>query len=135
MKKIFILLVMIFPLVLTACGSGIPLDQAKATANEFFGYISEGKYTEAEALLHPDIVLGDGLQTQFEQFESWAGVDLSKGMSFKTTGFHSSVYDTEYGGAHVELEGMLQIDGKSFEAEIEFIKRDNVFGIYNFDID
>ena len=135
MKRLFVLFVLVLPLVLTACGSAITVDQAKATADEFFTYISEGKYNEAEALLHPDIVIGSGLKDQFEQFATIAGVDLSKGIVFRYTGFESSVYDSEYGGAHFDFDGTVEIDGRIFEAEIEFIKRDNIYGIYNFDID
>ena len=136
MKKILALLLAITsPFLFAACGSGISGKEAKACADEFFNYISEEKYTEAQALFHPDIVIDGHLENLFLHIKDSTGADIKNGFSVKYTGFQSSLYDTEYGGSHYALDGIIEIDGQPFELEIEFIKRNEAFGIYNFDID
>ncbi len=136
MKKILALILTAASLfLLSACGSGISGKEAKACADEFFSYVSDEKYTEAQALFHPDIVIEGNLENLFLHIKDTTGADIENGFSVKYTGFQSSLYDTEYGGSHYSLNGTIEIDGHPFDLEIEFIKRDEVFGIYNLDID
>lgn len=120
-------------LSLTACGNGIKADRAKADTGSFFDAIKAGNYELAATYLHPDRPVD--LKTFFEGIESKLNVDFSDVKIVRYTGVSVSVYDSDVGGSCCELDADLSVSGVLFEAEIEFVKNDAGYGIYNFGID
>lgn len=134
-RTLFIVFLLICALLMPSCSTAISTSEAKDAANEFFEHISKGEYEEAEAMFHPDITLEYGLEDLFHSIRLYAGVSARNGISAEYTGMQSMLYDSKYGGGYLRLDGVLTIDGQQFDMVIEFIKRDKVFGIYNFNID
>lgn len=134
MKKITCLFVILMLLIsLSSCSLGISGDEAKEFINEFFQAIEKEDYDTAKTFLHPERPAD--LQIFFEGVESSDNVDFSSIVVEKYTGVSSAVYDSTVGGSTYSLSMDISASGKTAEVEVELVKNDNGFGIYNFDID
>ncbi|MBQ8303652.1 MAG: hypothetical protein IJX79_03460 [Clostridia bacterium] len=134
MKKIacvFVVLMVVFSF--SACSGGISGDEAKSHINGFLEKIEAEDYEAAEEFLHPERP-GD-LQEFFEALESEENVDFSSINIEKYTGFKSSMYDSSVGGSTYSLTMKIAASDKIIRMEIEIVKNDNGYGIYNLDID
>lgn len=134
MKKfacIFLVLIIVFSL--SACSGGISGDEAKSHINGFFEKISSEEYEAAEEFLHPERPAD--LQEFFEALENEKNVDFSSVNIEKYTGFKSSWYDSSVGGSTYSLTMKIAASDKIIQMEIEIVKNDAGYGIYNLDID
>ncbi len=134
MKKLFgIFLVFIFAASLCACSSGISGDEAKSHINGFFEKISSEDYEAAEEFLHPERPAD--LQEFFEALKNEKNVDFSSINIEKYTGFKSSWYDSSVDGSTYSLTMKIAVSDKIIQMEIEIVKNDAGYGIYNLDVD
>ncbi|MBE6903109.1 MAG: hypothetical protein E7480_00680 [Ruminococcaceae bacterium] len=134
MKKLMsIFLAFMCVFVLSACSGGISGDEAKSHINGFFEKIEAEDYEAAEEFLHPKRPAD--LQEFFEALENENDVDFASINIEKYTGFKSSWYDSSVGGSTYSLKMKIAVSDKIIEAEIEIVKNDNGYGIYNLDID
>ena len=78
---------------------------------------------------------GADLEAFFQGLESQAGLDFSNIVIDKYTGFSSSYYDSTVKGAAYSLDMDVLAGGQDLEIEIEIVKNDNGYGIYNLDVD
>ena len=134
MKRIVSLLaslLIVFSLV--ACSGGIQGKEAKETVTSFFEAVEDGDYAAAEGYLHPDRPAD--LEAFFEGVEVAKGVDFSSVDIEKYTGFKSSFYDSTVGGSAYSLMMRVSISGVEAEMEIELVRNEAGYGIYNFDMD
>ncbi len=134
MKKIacvFVVLMVVFSF--SACSGGISGDEAKSFINEFFEKVSSEDYEAAEEFLHPERPVD--LQNFFEALENGENIDFSSINIEKYTGFKSSWYDSSIGGSTYSLTMKAAASDRIFRMEIEIVKNDNGYGIYNLDID
>lgn len=134
MKKIAcILLTFMILFSLSACSGGISGDEAKAHINEFLEKVEGEDYAAAEEFLHPERPAN--LQEFFEALENEKNVDFSSINIEKYTGFKSSFYDSSVDGSTYSLTMKIAASDKIIQMEIEIVKNDNGYGIYNLDID
>ncbi len=132
-KLVSILLAFICAFLLSACSNTISGDEAKSHINGFFEKIESEDYKAAEEFLHPDRPAE--LQLFFETLEKENNVDFSSINIEKYTGFKSSMYESSVDGSSYSLTMEISVSNKIIEAEIEIVKNDNGYGIYNLDID
>lgn len=134
MKKI-VSLFLAFSLVFTlsACSGGISGDEAKSHVEGFLEKVSSEDYKGAEGFLHPERPAD--LKTYFTGIEKERKVDFSNISIEKYTGFKSSLYDSSVDGSAYSLSMNVSCDDTAFQMEIEIVKNDNGYGIYNLDID
>ena len=134
MKKMLCLLTcVVFVFALSACSGGINGDEAKVYINDFLAEVEKGDYAAAKAYLHPDRPAN--LQAFFEGVATEGDVDFSKISVEKYTNVSSAIYDSSVGGAKYALTMEVDASGKTIEMEIEIVRNDNGYGIYNLDID
>lgn len=129
-----VLLSLLFCLgALTSCGEGISGDEAKATTAALFDALSAGNYEEAAALFHPDTLTNaQNLSDYCAGLLKDHGIDVSKGMSIeKYTGFSSSLYDSNVGGARYELTMRVAIGDTTYTFTTELAKTDAGYGLIN----
>lgn len=133
--KRYLSVILIFALViaLSACSGGISGDEAKSFINDFFETVETGDYTAAEAFLHPERPAD--LQAFLEGIEQEKNIDFSTIEIEKYTGIKSAVYDSTVDGSTYSLKMKLSVSGQTVNTEIEIVKNDNGYGIYNLDID
>ena len=134
MKKvvcIFWLFMLVFSL--SSCSGGISGDEAKSHINEFFEKVSSKDYEAAEEFLHPERPAD--LQKFFEALENEKNVDFSSINIEKYTGIKSSLYDSSVGGSTYSLTMKIATADKTIQMEIELVKNDAGYGIYNLDVD
>lgn len=132
MKKILAIFVLMFALLLSSCGLGSLTSTSKEAANCFFEYVSNGNYTEAEAMLDDSAAVEKGdLKKLFDNIKQKTGADISNGFSIKFTGFNSSTYDSNYNGACCSLSGVIEIDGVKFDLELLFVERSDILKLNN----
>ena len=127
----FLVLTLIFSLV--GCSGGISGDDAKTHINSFLDAIEKSDYEEATTYLHPE--RPTDLKAFFEFIEKEEDLDFSSIEITKYTGFSSSYYDSTVGGSTYTQSMKVDVGGKEAEMEIEIVKNDNGYGIYNLDID
>ena len=133
MKKVVsIFLVLIFVFSLTACSGGISGDEAKSHINGFLEKIEVKDYKAAEEFLHPERPAD--LEEFFENLEKEKNIDFSSINIEKYTGFKSALYDSSVGGSTYSLTMKIAVSAKIIRTEIEIVKNDNGYGIYNLDI-
>ena len=132
-KLISAFLAFVVAFSLCACSTGISGDEAKSFINEFLEEIESEDYKAAEEFLHPDRPAD--LQTFFETVEKDNGVVFSDINIEKYTGFESSLYDSTVGGSTYSLTMKISASDKVLGMEIELVKNDSGYGIYNLDID
>lgn len=134
MKKIVsIFLVLLFVISLSACSGGISSDEAKSYINGFFEMVASEDYEAAEEFMHPERPAD--LQEFFEALENEKNVDFSSISIEKYTRFKSSFYDSSVDGSNCSLTMKIAVSDKIIQMEIEIVKNDNGYGIYNLDID
>ncbi|MBO5358677.1 MAG: hypothetical protein J6A78_05100 [Clostridia bacterium] len=134
MKKVsYIFLVLMIVFSLSACSGGISGDEAKSHINGFLEKIETEDYAAAEEFLHPERPAD--LQEFFEALENEKNVDFSSISIEKYTGFKSSFYDSSVDGSTYSLTMKIAASDKIIQMEIEIVKNDNGYGIYNLDID
>lgn len=116
------------------CSGGIGRDEAKAYVNDFLNAVESGDYETASALLHPERPMD--LEKFFANLEREEWLDFSAGIEIRRyTGFSSSYYDTSVGGSVYSLDMDVTVGGTVVEMEIELVRNDGGFGIYEVDID
>lgn len=134
MKKVAsIFLILMFVFSLSACFGGISGGEAKSHINGFLEKIESEDYEAAEEFLHPERPAD--LQEFFEALENEKNVDFSSINIEKYTEFKSSLYDSSVGGSTYSLTIKIAASDKIIQMEIEIVKNDNGYGIYNLDID
>ena len=134
MKKVAsIFLILMFVFSLSACSGGISGDEAKSHINGFLEKIEADDYEAAEEFLHPEC--SADLQEFFETLENENKADFSSIDIQKYTGFKSSFYDSSVGGSTYSLTMKIAATDKIIQMEIEIVKNDAGYGIYNLDID
>ena len=134
MKKVVsIFFVLMFVFSLSACSGGISGDEAKSHINDFFEKVSSADYEAAEEFLHPERPAD--LQEFFVALKNERNVDFSNINIEEYTGFESSLYDSSVGGSTYSLTMKIEVSDKIVQTEIEIVKNDNGYGIYNLDID
>ena len=135
MKKKILSLVLATGLVLSlsACSGGIDGEEARTYVSDFFDTVETGDYAAAAAFLHPERPAD--LEAFFQGLESQEGLDFSNIVIDKYTGFSSSYYDSTVKGAAYSLDMDVLAGGRTLEVEIEIVKNDNGYGIYNLDVD
>jgi hypothetical protein len=134
MKKVVsIFLVIMFVFSLSACSGGISGDEAKSHINGFFEKIESEDYVAAEEFLHPERPAD--LQVFFEALKNEENVDFTSINIEKYTNFKSSLYDSSVGGSTYSLKMRIAASDKIIQMEIEIVKNDNGYGIYNLDVD
>ncbi|MBQ9785396.1 MAG: hypothetical protein IJW29_07835 [Clostridia bacterium] len=127
-------LILVLCLSLVGCANAIKADEAKAHIKEFLGKVEEGDFTAAAEYLHPDRPAD--LEAFFAEIEADWGVDFQSGIEIvKYTGFSTALYDSAVDGAAFSLTFTVKVSGKSATMEIELVRNDAGFGIYNLDID
>ncbi len=133
MKKVAsIFLIFVFLFSLSACSGGISGDEAKSHINGFLEKIEAEDYEAAEEFLHPERPAD--LQEFFEALENEKNIDFSSINIEKYTGFKSSFYDSSVDGSAYSLTMEIAVLDKIIQTEIEIVKNDNGYGIYNLDI-
>lgn len=134
MKKLIgIFLVFVFSVSLCACSDGISGDEAKSHINGFLEKIESKDYVAAEEFLHPECPAD--LQVFFETLEDENDVDFSSINIEKYTGFKTSLFNSTVGGSTYSLAMKVAASDKIIQMEIEIVKNDNGYGIYNLNID
>lgn len=131
-RYICIFLVIIFVFSLSACSGGISGNEAKLHIEGFFEKISSEDYKAAEKFLHPERPAD--LEEFFENLEKEKNIDFSSINIEKYTGFKSALYDSSVGGSTYSLTMKIAVSAKIIRTEIEIVKNDNGYGIYNLDI-
>jgi len=132
MTALFVLLACMISLV--SCSGGVKRDEAKACIEEFLAAVSDEDYGKAEKLLHPDYPID--VKKYFEHEERDEGVDLQGDIQIQRyTGFSSAWYDSDVQGSKYELTLLATVGERRVEFEIEVVKNDGGFGIYELDLD
>ena len=133
MKKVLILAVALI-LCFALIGCGKETDKAKETAEGFLSSIASGDFENAKTYLHPDRAIN--IEKYFNDYEAWSGVDFQKGIKVKKyTEYSYSVYDSDVNGSEYELEIRISVGGKTLEINIDVVRNDNGYGIYEIDLD
>lgn len=128
-----LILVLILCLSLVGCANAIKADEAKAHVKGFLGKIEAGDFTAAAKDLHPDRPAD--LEQFFSELEGELGVDFQSGIKIvRYTGFSTALYDSTVDGAAYTLKFDAKVSGKTLAMEIELVRNDAGFGIYNLDI-
>ena len=134
MKKVTSLfLIFIFVFSLSACSGRISGEEAKAHINGFLGKIEAEDYAAAEEFLHPERPAD--LREFFSSLEKEKDIDFSSINVEKYTGFKSSFYDSSVGGSTYSLTMKVTVSDKLIQMEIEIVKNDGGYGIYNLNVD
>ncbi|MCI8331436.1 MAG: hypothetical protein HFE78_01215 [Clostridiales bacterium] len=129
--SVFAILVVIFSFV--GCSGGISSDDAKAHISDFLDAIETKDYEHAATFLHPERPAD--LEAFFEVLKNEGDLDFSTIEITKYTGFSSSYYDSTVGGSTYSLSMSVKAGDDEIKMEIEIVKNDNGYGIYNLDID
>jgi len=132
-KIVCLLVVASLCLCFVGC-SKIDKSQAKENVKAFFGEISDGDYEGAKQYLHPDKPYD--LKLLFENYEAKSGCDLSRGITVeKFVSTSSSAYESEVDGSEYSLEVRVRIGGFLTEIDVDIVKNDNGYGIYEIDFE
>ena len=127
-----LLFVCILPLI--SCSGGIKGDEAKAVIRDFFDAVVSEDYAKAEGLFHPHRTQDP--EEFFAYVEKETALDFQKGIEIQRyTGFSTAWYDSEVGGSKYELSMITKVGEQAVEFEIEIVKNDAGFGIYDLDLD
>ncbi|MCI8589821.1 MAG: hypothetical protein HFE77_03825 [Clostridiales bacterium] len=129
--SVFVILVIIFSFV--GCSGGISNNDAKAYTRDFLDAIEAKDYEHAATFLHPERPVD--LEPFFEGLKSEENMDFSTIEITKYTGFSSSYYDSTVEGSAYSLSMNVKVGDDEIKMEIEIVKNDNGYGIYNLDID
>ena len=119
---------------LLGCSKGIKKDDAKAMAESFLTAVESGDFEAAKTYLHPEKPLD--IEKYFSGIESREQIDFQNGIEITRYKEHSfSIYESEVDGSECELEINVIVDGVGLEFNIDIVKNDLGFGIYEFDFD
>ena len=119
---------------LVACKGAIKRDDAKGMTEAFLLAVESGDFEKAKTYLHPEKPLD--LEKYFNGIEERASVDFQNGIEIKRyTEYSSSWYDSEIDGSDYDLEMNVIVDGVTFELNVEIVKNDLGYGIYDIEID
>lgn len=140
MKRFKIILPIVLLLLislLTSCENAISSDEAKKQALEMFECIEKDLYEDAASLMHPSRkTTAESLQSYIEEIEKETGADFSDGIEIdRQIGFSSALYDSDVKGSRYELEYLVKIGEYRFEADIEIVRNDDGFGVYDIEFD
>lgn len=84
--------------------------------------------------MHPNRSID--IEKYFNNYEARSGIDFQNGIKVKKyTEYSYSVYDSDVDGSEYELEIRITVDGKTFEINIDIVRNDNGYGIYEIDLD
>lgn len=120
-------------IIFTGCSGGISRDDAKAHINGFFDAVEASDFEKAETFLHPERPAD--LEEFFDTMKNDEQLDFTSFEITKYTGFSSAYYDSSVGGSTYKLRFNADVGDVSTSIEIEIVKNDNGYGIYNFNID
>ena len=121
-------------LSLNSCGNRITQSEAKEHIEGFLAAIAEEDYTKAQTFLHPERPAD--LESFFLKVEAEGDIDFQAGIEIKRyTEFSSTLYDGTVDGSTYELTAKTTVGERNIEFEIEVVRNDNGYGIYNLDID
>lgn len=134
MKKIIRPVIVLILLSVTvfsfvSCANAIKGDDAKAHINGFFDAIEVEDYELAATYLHPDRPAD--LEAFFTSLTEAKDLDFSSIEVSQYTGFHTSFYDSSIGGSSYALSMVVDVSRKELDMEIEIVKNDSGYGIYN----
>lgn len=130
-KTLWLFLTAILMMTFTSCSGGIKGDEAKETVNNFLQAVEEKDWERAEEYLHPERPID--VQKFFSVVESREDLDFSKVDIIKYSAVRSSMYDGSVKGAVYGFTVQLSLSGKNTQMEVEFVKNDGGYGIYNLD--
>ena len=130
-RAVLLLLLTVMFFSLTACSGGIQGNEAKAYISDFFDVIEEKDYKLAATFLHPERPAD--LKVFFESVENEEDFDFASIEISQYTGFSSSYYDSSVAGSSYRLKLDAIVSDKKVEMEIEIVKNDKGYGIYNLD--
>ena len=133
MKRILVFFAIIISTIsLLSCSDGIKHDEAKEHINDFFAAIEKGDYKLAATLLHPERPAD--LKAFFESLENENNLDFSKIEINRYTSFSTVYYDSTVSGSKYSLSIDTDVNGRDVDFDIEIVKNDNGYGIYNLNI-
>lgn len=134
---VFLTVTVLLSLILTSCSGGISGDEAKATISGFFEAIAVENYEKAMTFVHPKVsITAGGLEEMFAEAENTWSVDFKEGITIeKYTGFSTSLYDSNVGGAKYELSMNIKVGEKTIETVVAVVRNDDGYGIATIDID
>ncbi len=133
-KRLSILLIGIFIVLLASCSGGIDRDEAKVFIGNFLEAVETEDYAKAETFLHPERPAD--LEAFFTGVENKENIDFQAGITIeKYTGYSSSYYDSTVGGSTCKLTMKAKVGESDVKMTIEIVQNDNGYGIYNFNID
>ncbi len=115
--------------------SCIKSDVAKATVDDLFACLSEGRFEDATALFHPISNVADvsALQTFDADLKSACGASFTDGIRVeKYVGFRSAAYDSTVDGALYELSMIALIGEVSLNVVVSVVENDDGYGIAEF---
>ena len=140
MKRFKIILPIILLLLislLTSCENAVSSDEAKELTLEMFECIEKDLYEDAAGLMHPSRhANADFLRIYIEEIEQDTGADFSDGIEIDyQIGFSSALYDSDVKGSRYGIEYIVKVGEYTFEAEIEVVRNDEGFGIYDIEFD
>ena len=134
MKKVAsIFLTFLIVFLFSACSGGISGDEAKSYINDFLEKISAEDYEGAKEFLHPERPAD--VEELFEALKSEENIDFSDFKIEKYTGFRSALYDSTVDGSAYSLTMKVSASDRILQMEIEIVKNDNGYGIYNLVLD
>ena len=134
MKKLCIraisaLLLISLALTLVSC---ISSEDAKASANELFTCLEEGRYEDAVALCHPisGVQSGETFASLADQIKEALGVTFTDGIEIvRYTGFKTSAYESSVDGSRYDLAMEITIGGVTVPAQVVIVDNDDGYGI------
>ena len=134
-KSLFlIILVLALSLSIVGCRDGLKKDEAKALVEDFLEAVQNNDFEKAATYLHPEKPFD--IEKYFNGIEERKSIDFQSGIEIKRyTEYSYSAYDSEIDGSDCELEFNVIVDGVGLEMNIEIVKNDLGFGIYEIDID
>ena len=133
MKRILILLLALtFVFSLVSCGD-ISDEEAKGQADELVKCVSENRFEDAKALLHPDRPID--IAAVFERAEQTYGVDFQSGIRVSHYDLSGAESEKEVDGTEYEVDLEIVVSGRAMELSLSIVRNDNGFGIYSIEID
>lgn len=140
MKKFKIILPIILLLLvslLVSCENAVSSDEAKDLSLEMFECIEKDLYEDAAGLMHPSReTSAEFLQSYIEEIEQETGADFSDGIEIdRQIGFSSALYDSDVKGSRYGIKYIVKVGEYTFEAEVEIVRNDEGFGIYDIEFD
>lgn len=130
-KTLCLILTALLMLTFTSCSGGIKGDEAKETVNNFLQAAEEKNWDKAEKYFHPERPAD--VQKFFSTLETKEELDFSKIDIIKYSSVRSSVYEGSVKGTVYGFTVQLSVSGKVAQIEVEIVKNDGGYGIYNLD--